>query len=63
MMYDEKVKDVFMQIRISKELRDKFKTVCKSKAINSSELVRQLVTQWITEQQDSNNPHNRGTDL
>lgn len=52
-MFEEKQKDVFIQVRVPKELRTQFQTLCKSKAINSSELLRQLITQWIAEQTDN----------
>ena len=38
---------VFMQIRIEKDTRDKFRKMCKEKAINSSELLRMLIIKWI----------------
>lgn len=38
---------VFMQIRIEKDTRDKFRKLCKEKAINSSELLRMLIIKWI----------------
>lgn len=50
-MLDDKQKDVFLQIRLSRELRTTFQTMCKSKAINSSELIRQFIQQWLQEQQ------------
>lgn len=62
-MYEEKQKDVFIQVRVPKELRTQFQTLCKSKAINSSELLRQLITQWIHEQQDTTIMHKRSSDI
>lgn len=62
-LYEEKQKDVFIQIRVSKELRTTFQQLCKQKAINSSELLRQLITQWISEQQDTTIQHKRHSDI
>ena len=62
-MFEEKQKDVFIQVRVPKELRAQFQTLCKSKAINSSELLRQLITQWIHEQQDTTIIHKRSSDI
>ena len=62
-MFEEKQKDVFIQVRVPKELRTQFQQLCKSKAINSSELLRQLITQWIHEQQDTNITHKRSSDI
>lgn len=38
---------VFMQIRIEKETREKFRKMCKERALNSSELLRMLILKWI----------------
>lgn len=38
---------ITIQIRLEKELKDQFQAICKAKAINSSELIRQLITKWI----------------
>lgn len=62
-MFEEKQKDVFIQVRVPKELRTQFQTLCKSKAINSSELLRQLITQWIAEQTDTTIIHKRSSDI
>ncbi len=62
-MFEEKQKDVFIQVRVPKELRTQFQTLCKSKAINSSELLRQLITQWIAEQTDNTIIHKCSSDI
>lgn len=62
-MFEEKQKDVFIQVRVPKELRTQFQTLCKSKAINSSELLRQLITQWIAEQTDNTIIYKRSSDI
>lgn len=59
----ETTKETVIRLRVTKELKERFQAICKAKAINSSELLRQMITQWCYEQQDTNNPHNRGTDL
>lgn len=45
-------KKAILNIRIEQELKDRFTTYCKNNAINSSELVRQLITKWLD---DKNN--------
>ena len=62
-MYEEKQKDVFIQVRVPKELRMQFQTLCKSKAINSSELLRQMIMQWMQEQQDATIIHKCNSDI
>lgn len=49
-MFEEKQKNVFIQIRVSQELRDSFQKLCKEQCINSSELIRQLISKWIENQ-------------
>lgn len=56
-------KRIVLQIRLEKELKDDFQRLCKQKAINSSELLRQLITQWIQEQQDTTIQHKRHGDI
>lgn len=56
-------KRIVLQIRLEKELKDDFQALCKQKAINSSELLRQLITQWIQEQQDTTITHKRHGDI
>lgn len=56
-------KRIVLQIRLEKELKDDFQQLCKQKAINSSELLRQLITQWIQEQQDTTIQHKRHGDI
>ena len=61
-MYDND-KDTVIRARLSQRLKDDFQQLCKSKAINSSELLRQLITQWISEQQDTTIQHKRHGDI
>lgn len=56
-------KRIVLQIRLEKELKDDFQQLCKQKAINSSELLRQLITQWISEQHDMTITHKRHGDI
>lgn len=61
-MYDND-KDTVIRVRVSQKLKDDFQQLCKHKAINSSELLRQLITQWIQEQQDTTIMHKRSSDI
>lgn len=61
-MYDND-KDTVIRVRVPQRLKDDFQALCKSKAINSSELLRQLITQWIHEQQDITIIHKRSSDI
>lgn len=42
-----------MQFRIDKETKDQFMSICKSKAINSSELIRQWIQKFIKDNKNS----------
>ena len=44
-----KKKDTHLQIRLSVELAERWKKVTSAKAINSSELIRQLMEAWLEE--------------
>lgn len=46
---DENNKRVVLQIRIEKELKEQFQQVCKNKDINTSALLRTLITNWLQE--------------
>lgn len=61
-MYDND-KDTVIRVRVPQHLKDDFQMLCKHKAINSSELLRQLITQWIHEQQDTTITHKRSSDI
>lgn len=54
-------KDVYFQIRMDSDLKDAFKRLCAERAINSSELVRQLIISWISEQEQGYSK--RATDI
>ena len=54
-------KRIVIQIRLNKELKDRFQSICKTKAINSSELIRQLIEKWCMDQDQGYN--RRQTDL
>ena len=38
-----------IKVRLSKELKERFQAVCKSKAVNASELLRQYIEQYAEE--------------
>lgn len=61
-MYDND-KDTVIRVRVSQTLKDDYQQLCKRKAINPSELLRQLITQWIAEQQDTTIQHRRNSDI
>ena len=61
-MYDND-KDTVIRVRVPQKLKDDFQQLCKHKAINSSELLRQLITQWIHEQQDATITHKCSSDI
>lgn len=48
----EKTKEVRINIRLEKDTRDKFQQICKSKAINGSELIRQWIEKYIQQNTD-----------
>lgn len=35
------------QIRLPKSLRDDFRQICDEKALNSSEIMRRLISEWV----------------
>ena len=51
-LYNKKMDDsVFLQIRLERDTRDMFRKICKEKAINSSELVRQWIESFVLKEQ------------
>lgn len=62
-MQQDKPQDSYIRLRIAADTKQQFQQLCKSKAINSSELLRQLITQWIHEQQDITIIHKRSGDI
>lgn len=42
-----KDKQIRIGVRMPLELKEEFMAACKERAINSSELVRQLIIQWL----------------
>lgn len=46
---------VFLQIRVEKDDRDKFRDLCKKKAVNPSELIRQWIDNYIKQNTDTDN--------
>ena len=63
MTIEDRQKTTNIIIRVDTETKAQFMSLCKSKAINSSELLRQLITQWIHEQQDTTIQHKRSSDI
>lgn len=61
-MYDND-KDTVIRVRVPQKLKDDFQQLCKHKAINSSELLRQMIMQWMQEQQDATITHKRSSDI
>jgi metal-responsive CopG/Arc/MetJ family transcriptional regulator len=49
----EKPKEVRINVRLEKDTRDKFQKICKSKAVNSSELIRQWIEKYIQQNTDT----------
>lgn len=48
---NEQDKNTYIRIRIAKDIKDQFQKITKEKAINQSELIRQLIVKWISEHQ------------
>lgn len=63
MTIEDRQKTTNIIIRVDRETKAQFMSLCKRKAINSSELLRQLITQWIHEQQDTTIIHKRSSDI
>lgn len=63
MTIEDRQKTTNIIIRVDTETKAQFMRLCKRKAINSSELLRQLITQWIHEQQDATITHKRSSDI
>ena len=63
MTIEDRQKTTNIIIRVDTETIAQFMSLCKRKAINSSELLRQLITQWIHEQQDTTIQHKRSSDI
>lgn len=51
---EEKEKEVYYQIRIDKETKERFMSFCKSKGYNSSAIVRNMIVEWLTEKEATN---------
>lgn len=47
-----KDKQIRIAVRLPEDLKEKFMLMCKERAINSSELVRQLIQTWINKQEN-----------
>lgn len=51
---EEKEKEVYYQIRIDKETKERFMTFCKSKGYNSSAIVRNMIVEWLDKKESAN---------
>ncbi len=45
-------KTTTIKIRVSQDFKDTFNATCKQKAINPSELLRQLIEKWLEHQKE-----------
>ena len=45
-------KTTTIKIRVSQDFKDTFNAACKQKAINPSELLRQLIEKWLEHQKE-----------
>ena len=50
----EKEKEVYYQIRIDKETKERFMSFCKSKGYNSSAIVRNMIVEWLDKKESAN---------
>ena len=50
---EEKEKEVYYQIRIDKETKERFMTFCKSKGYNSSAIVRNMIIEWLDKKESA----------
>lgn len=51
---EEKEKEVYYQIRIDKETKERFMSFCKSKGYNSSAIVRNMIVEWLYKKESAN---------
>ena len=51
---EEKEKEVYYQIRIDKETKERFMTFCNSKGYNSSAIVRNMIIEWLDKKESAN---------
>lgn len=51
---EEKEKEVYYQIRIDKETKERFMSFCKSKGYNSSAIVRNMIVEWLDKKESAN---------
>lgn len=62
-MEDAQYKDTVIRLRVTQAFKARFNNMCNQKAINPSELLRQLIAQWMQEQQDASIAHKRTLDI
>lgn len=51
---EEKEKEVYYQLRIDKETKERFMSFCKSKGYNSSAIVRNMIVEWLDKKESAN---------
>lgn len=51
---EEREKEVYYQIRIDKETKERFMSFCKSKGYNSSAIVRNMIIEWLAKKESAN---------
>ena len=61
MQIQTKPKESVIRFRIEKDIHDRFKTICTDKAINASELFRQLLEKWISKIENCNERYKKPT--
>lgn len=49
---ETETKTTTIKIRVSQDFKDTFNATCKQKAINPSELLRQLIEKWLEQQKE-----------
>ena len=48
-----KENDDYMRFRLPHDLKNQFQAICEQKCLNGSAVIRQLLEQWIAQQQPS----------
>lgn len=62
-MQEKRIRAEVIRVRVDKETKDLFNTICKDRCINQSELLRTLIERWMYEQNDVSLYRQRITDL
>jgi hypothetical protein len=51
-IYDREEMNMFYQIRLDRETKKRFMAICKQKGYNSSAIVRNLMLDWIADEEN-----------